>query len=376
MHCPFFVAFVLLKLLRRQKIYDKIYSLNLRRYIIVKDGFEPKKLAIVRILQILEQYSDFDHPLTQDEILDKLTSLYGIELERKAVGKTISILQDMFDKDSMQKSPSSAIVLESNKRRGTYFDKRLFEDAEIRLLIDSVLASKHISKKYSADLIEKLCMLSNQYFLSHVKHICSVKDWDKTDNKSLFYNIETIDAAIEKGRQIQFDYNKFGTDKKLHKTSTHVASPYQLILHNQRYYLMFLSEKWKNVSYFRLDKITNVEILEEKPITPLRSVEGYKSGVDYKKIASSLPYMFTDKIEKIEFLAEEWMVDQVIDWFGTGAKFEKAADGRVKVTVMASPNAMEYWSMQYLNYVEIIAPTELRERIKKRKDIKDKLWII
>ncbi len=325
---------------------------------------EPKKLAIVRILQILEQYSDFDHPLTQDEILDKLASLYGIELERKAVGKTIAILQDMFDKDSVLKSPSSAIVLESNKRRGTYFDKRLFEDAEIRLLIDSVLASKHISEKYSADLIEKLCMLSNKYFLSHVKHICSVKDWDKTDNKSLFYNIETIDAAIEKGRQIRFDYNKFGTDKKLHKSATHVVSPYQLILHNQRYYLMSLSEKWKNMGYFRLDKITNVEILEDTPITPLRSVEGYKNGVDYKKIASSLPYMFTDKIEKIEFLAEEWMVDHVIDWFGTGAKFEKAADDKVKVTVTASPNAMEYWAMQYLNSVEILTPTELRERIK------------
>ena len=328
---------------------------------------EPKKLAIIRILQILEKHSDFDHPLTQDEILDYL-SKYGIELERKAVGNTISMLQDMFEKDNMQKSPSSAIVLESNKRRGSYFDKRLFEDAEIRLLIDSVLASKHISDKYSADLIEKLCMLSNKYFLSHVKHICSVKDWDKTDNKSLFYNIERIDEAIEREKQIQFDYNKFGTDKKLHKTSTHIASPYQLILHNQRYYLMFLSEKWKNVSYFRLDKITNVEILEDKPITPLRSVEGYKNGVNYKKIATSLPYMFTDEIEIITFMADSGIVDQIIDWFGTSAKFEKAEDGKVKVTVMASPNAMEYWAMQYLNYVEIITPIELRERVRNNID--------
>ena len=330
----------------------------------MKSGFEPKKLAIIRILQILEHESDFDHPLTQDEILDKLFNQYGIELERKAVGKTIAILQDMFDKDSMLKNPASAIVIESNKRRGSYFDKRLFEDAEIRLLIDGVLASKHISAKYSADLIEKLCTLSNKYFLSHVKHVCSVKDWDKIDNKSLFYNIEIIDEAIEKGRQIQFDYNKFGIDKKLHKTSTHIASPYQLILHNQRYYLMFLSEDWKNVSYFRLDKITNVKILEDKPITPLRSVNGYKNGVDYKKIASSLPYMFTDETERITFIASSGIVDHIIDWFGSGVKFEKAEDGKIKVTVTASPNAMEYWAMQYLNYVEIIAPTKLREKIK------------
>jgi len=29
----------------------------------------------------------------------------------------------------------------------------------------------------------------------------------------------------------------------------------------------------------------------------------------------------------------------------------------------ASPNAMEYWAMQYLNFVEILSPVSLRERI-------------
>ena len=325
---------------------------------------EPKKLAIIRILQILEKYSDSDHPLTQDEILNKLDSLYGIELERKAVGNTIAILKEMFEKDSMLKNPSSAIELESNKRRGSYFNKRLFEEAEIRLLIDSVLASKHISGKFSTDLIEKLCSLSNKYFLTHVKHIHSVKDWNKTDNKSLFYNIETVDEAIEKGRQIIFDYNKYGTDKKLHKTYTHVASPYQLILHNQKYYLMILSEKWKNIGYFRLDRITNMEILEDEPLTPLRSIDGYKNGLDYKKIASSLPYMFTDEIEKITLLADEGVVDDIIDWFGKDVKFEDAGEGKVKATLMASPMAMECWAMQYLNFVEILTPVALREKMK------------
>ena len=32
------------------------------------DSFEPKKLALLRIWQILQKYSDYDHPLTQDDI--------------------------------------------------------------------------------------------------------------------------------------------------------------------------------------------------------------------------------------------------------------------------------------------------------------------
>ena len=75
--------------------------------------------------------------------------------------------------------------------------------------------------------------MSNKYFRSHVKNIYSVNDWSKTDNQALFYNIELIDDAIEHGKQIKFDYNKYGIDKKPHRTKTHRASPYQLILHNQ-----------------------------------------------------------------------------------------------------------------------------------------------
>lgn len=326
------------------------------------DSLEAKKLLIIRIMQILEYYSDVNHPLTQEDIINKLYEDYGIEAERKAIGRNIALLQDMFERESMNKT-ATAIVIESDKRKGTFLDKRLFEDSELRLLIDGVLASKHISEKYSKDLIEKLSSLSNKYFKSNVKHVYSVKDWDKTENKALFWNIEVIDEAIDKSRQIIFDYNKYGADKKLHKTSSHTASPYQLVLHNQHYYLVFLSEKWQKICHFRVDKITNIKITDE-PSTPLRSVDGYANGLDYKKYATALPYMFTDEVERITFICDECVIDQVVDWFGKNIAISDLGGGKYEVTVTASPNAMEYWAMQYLNYVEIKSPTELRERIK------------
>jgi predicted DNA-binding transcriptional regulator YafY len=41
---------------------------------------------------------------------------------------------------------------------------------------------------------------------------------------------------------------------------------------------------------------------------------------------------------------------------------------------MASPSAMEHWALQYLNYVEIIAPASLRERIKEALDKASKVY--
>ena len=97
---------------------------------------EPKKLALLRILQILERYSDSEHPLTQEEILKLLDEDYGIVIERKAVGRNISLLKE------------AGIDIES-ERNGSYLASRTFDDTEIQLLIDSVLASKHLAVKQS-----------------------------------------------------------------------------------------------------------------------------------------------------------------------------------------------------------------------------------
>lgn len=313
------------------------------------DSLEPKKLALLRILQIFKDYSDYNHPLKQEDIANYLERDYGIVIERKAISRNISLLKE------------AGFEIKSSKK-GSYLDERDFEDSELRMLIDGVLSSRYITAKHSKDLIEKLCGLSNKYFRSHVKNIFSVNDWSKTDNQALFYNIELIDDAIERGLQLQFDYNKYGTDKKLHRTTTHIASPYQLILHNQRYYLMSQNEHWHNMAYYRVDRITNMTILD-KPSTPITTLEGFESGINYKELASSLPYMYTDKLERIEFKADKCIIDQIVDWFGNEVEFKEADENYVTVSLKASPNAMEHWAMQYINYVEILKPISLRERI-------------
>jgi len=316
------------------------------------DKFEPKKLALIRIWQILHQYSDYDHPLTQDDIAEHLEKDHGIVIERKAISRNISLLKE------------AGVDIES-RRAGSYIESRDFEDSELRLLIDSVLQSKYITAHHSTDLIKKLCALSNKYFRSHVKNVYSVNEWSKTENQSVFYNIEVVDNAIEEGKQVQFDYNKYDIEGNLQKSSFQRVSPYQLILHNQKYYLMGYSDYWGNMVFHRLDRITNMRIYD-KPATPLQSVKGYENGIDYKQLATTMPYMYTDKPERIEFIADEYVIDQLYDWFGKDIRLAKVADtdGKVKVSLFASPNAMEHWATQYLNYVEITTPQHLRERIR------------
>ena len=313
---------------------------------------EPKKLALLRIWQILKEESDYDHPMTQADLADRLEREYGIVIERKAVSRNISMLRE------------AGVEVEQGQR-GVYLDRRDFEDVELRMLIDGVLSSKHITAKHSKELIERLCGQSNKYFKPHIRNVYSVNDWSKTENQALFYNIEVIDQAIEQGVMVSYNYNKYGADKKLHSSSYQRVSPYQMILHNQRYYLMAYNEYFGNMVFHRLDHITNIKLRPEHPSVSLRTVKGYERGIDYKELASTMPYLFTDKPERVTFVAENGIIDQIIEWFGKDVRILKKDDDHVEVSLTASLQAMEYWALQFIEHVEVTAPEELRERIRK-----------
>lgn len=94
-----------------------------------------KKMLNMLILEILKEYTDAEHRLTQQEIIDLLKLNYGAECDRRS-------LKDM--------------GYEIATERGCYLAERDFDDAELRMLIDSVLFSKNLSGTQAKRLIEKL----------------------------------------------------------------------------------------------------------------------------------------------------------------------------------------------------------------------------
>lgn len=78
----------------------------------------------------------------------------------------------------------------------------------------------------------------------------------------------------------------------------------------------------------------------------------------------SLSGSISFKLEHIEFTAHRGIIDQIVDWFGNEVHFKEIDKDYVSVSIKASPNAMEHWAMQYINYVEVIKPLSLRECIK------------
>lgn len=307
------------------------------------------KIIILYILKILSAHSDENHYLTQKEIIEYLKTEYNVTVERKAVSRNLAALEEL----------DFGVC---TTRSGSFLQERLFDDSELRLLIDGILSSRYINEHHSKDLIQKLSGLSSKYFKKRIKHIYAIKDFSKTENQELFLNIEMIDDAMDNDRQIKCTYHKYGIDKNMHKSSELILSPYQFILHNQRYYLMAYNMKWKHMGYYRMDHIKNIEVLSSLR-QEIHGIPGYENGIDYKDLSSYRPYMFSGKPIEVSFLTEEWIIDQVIDWFGKDIQIQKQED-RILITLKTSPEAMEYWAMQYANFIEVSTPKTLRNKIR------------
>lgn len=314
-----------------------------------------KKLYIIQILEILKQYSDADHPLMQKDIIELMRKEFGVECERKAVGRNIENLKD--------------VGYDIEYENGYYLVQRDFEESELRYLIDSILASRYIPTKQAKDLIEKLTDQSNVYFRDKVKHICNITNMDHQDTNELFFTIDVLSEAIAKHHQVRFYYRKYNESKELVSTSTekHLVNPYQIVLANGKYYLVGNMDKYDNVTHFRVERIWDIEIVSKSRKDP-REVEELKTGFDLPRHMVEHVYMFSGPSIHITMRIEKDIIGDVIDWLGSEVEITPDSENPSQyclVMVRANENAMKYWAMQFGEKVEVLDPPSLREKIKR-----------
>ena len=326
-----------------------------------------KKLSFA-ILDILRQYSDENHKLSQNDIVELLERDYDMKADRKSVKRNITTLLEMgypIDfKETLRMYPNKDGVLEESYILSDFWLDREFTDAELRLLIDSLLFSKHIPYSQCDELITKLEGLSNRYFKSRVRFISTLPE-TAPKNRELFYTIEILDEAIANGKQVAFTYNEYGTDKKLHpkRQREYIVNPYQMAATNGRYYLIGNYDKYDNLANYRLDRITGIRLLDT-PVKPVRQVEGMKNGLYLPKHMAEHLYMFSGESVPVTFRMKKTILNDVIDWFGTEIAFFDETEDEVTARVTVNWSAMRYWAQQYCRFVKILTPTDLAEQIK------------
>lgn len=325
---------------------------------------QSKKLIIMNILKILKEHSDVEHPLTQKEIQNILEFEYDMKVDRKAIKRNLMNLIDFgydinyTEKTRQKKNGDHEIVFTD------WYLEREFEDSELRYIIDGLLFSKHIPTSQCKQLIDKISRLSSNEDKIKIKHMNNLPE-NTIQNKELFYTIEVLDEAIDKQRQVRFTYNIYGIDKKMHpkREEKYIVNPYQMAATNGRYYLICNYDKYDNISHYRIDRITDIEILPTS-CKPKEEVKDIKYGLDLPKHMAEHIYMFAGKSVRVVFEAKAYLVTEILDWFGKETEFERIDEDTLKVSVYVNLSAMKYWALQYARHVKVLSPKELVETIK------------
>ena len=322
------------------------------------EGRGNKKMLNMLILEILEKYTDEDHRLTQQEILKLLKDNYGIECDRRSVRNNAEYLIDLGYDISIDD--------------GYCLLSREFDDAELQLLINSVIFSKGVTRAQSVALIEKLKSKGNKYFSPHLSYIENYTDLQHTENKQVMINLDIIDDAMTQKRKISFIYNVYGTDFKMHPTRQEpfVFNPYQVVMSNGHYYLVGNYDKYDTISHFRIDRMTEMKLLEE-PIKDTRLIKGMENGLNLPKHMAEHVYMFSGNSVSVLLKTDAKFMNDLVDWFGKDFQIMKkyTEDGvdMMEIHVYCNEQAMEYWALQYGKRVTVLEPPSLREKI--REDI-------
>lgn len=190
----------------------------------------------------------------------------------------------------------------------------------------------------------------------------------------MFYTIDILDQAISKGNQVAFHYNEYHTDKKLYprldhegNVRTYIINPYQMAAVNGRYYLICNHDKYEDVSNYRVDRITDIQLLDT-PVKPMKSVKGLEQGLNLPKHMAEHVYMFTGESVPVTFRAKKYLLTDLFDWFGKDMQFTDETEEEVTVRVTVNLEAIRKWALQYALHVKVLKPERLVDMLK--EDVK------
>ena len=314
-----------------------------------------KKIIPFRILDILRTYTDEEHKLNQQGIIEKLREIYHIECDRRTVARTINLLSD---EDGL-----GYYIL--HDKEGYYFADREFDNNELRMLVDMVLYSKVLTKGQSKDLLDKLVAFGTEQFRKSVPQTKMLGGMDWSQNKHFRQSLDKINRAIQKHCKIEFSYCQYDVNLKLQdKGYRYKVNPYQLIMANGFYFLMGNLDKYDNISYYRVDRIDKVNLLEAEKVKDKKMVKGYAEIWELPQHQAEHIYMFSGKSIDVQIKTTTGMITDLVDWFGKNIRIKQLNDKEILATFKVNENAIFYWLLQYGMYVEVMKPQSLRDRMK------------
>lgn len=308
-----------------------------------------QKLKLLYLVQFFREETDEEHTATVKDMIRYLARL-GIHAERKAIYEDLELLR-LFGLD---------IVHTKTKTHNYHLGQREFELPELKLLIDVIQASPFLTVKKSMELIGKLESLTSAPMAGRLRRQVYVLDRVKTHNEQLYYNIDGINQAINEDRLIDFryfDWTPQGGREYRHGGKIYRECPAALCV-DRNYYLVTYRPQQRKFIHFRVDRISDLKVVEDLPRPAL------PEDFDPAKYVRTIFDMHSGDIQRVTLELEEHLLNVAMDRFGQDAMYRRDGAGRIIVTaeVEVSPTFLS-WVLCFGGQARILAPPPAQEAL-------------
>ncbi len=264
------------------------------------------------------------------------------------------------DVDALNAS-GTEIISEREGGGKTYYHvgTRLFELAELKMLVDAVSSSRFITKAKSDTLIKKLTELTNEQNRPSLIAKIYTADQIKTTNPVVFQTVDTICKAIDAGKKISFHYYSYTPEKQRvfkNEGREYIVSPYALIWNDDRYYLAAQYKQEGSVVTFRIDRIHGVEVLNELAVRD--------DSFNPSEYASKTVMMYDGGITEQEVVlsCDNKLMQNVVDKFGEEIETDILNEDTFSAKVVVRPSRTFFsWVFGFCGGIRILEPASVRE---------------
>lgn len=297
--------------------------------------------------------TDEEHYITMPEIMEQL-GRYDVTADRK------SIYSDLRDLEKLGIEVEGEPI---GKGYHYYVINRQFELPELKLLVDSIQASKFITEKKTNQLIKKLEGLVSEHEAKQLHRQVHVAGRIKTMNESIYYNVDAIHDAIAENRKIRFQYFKWNVKKQMelrHDGAYYHISPWGLSWDDENYYLIGFDSQAQKIKHYRVDKMLHISLTDDE-----RDGKEHFKKVDMAAYAKKSFGMYGGEEQTVKLLVNNSLAGVIIDRFGKDVMMIPVDDLHftVNVDVKVSDQFIS-WIFAIGDGAKIIGPETVLEHVK------------
>ncbi len=265
-------------------------------------------LAAIRVL-LVRDYITANASKTQtvsrQEIQEYLAQK-EIYVEKKTVYRDLDILQVNFGLD----------LKYDEHKKGYYLLNPPFEPYELRYMVDSVQASRFITKETAREITAKIKKLAGKRTQASLNRPSFVADRVRSMNDSVVKEADKLHEAIAADRKTAFRYFHYSPDKNKPKSYSKsgeqvVVSPFALYWNNGNYYLYAFDGK-----KFRFYRVDRMERISDPRPEKREGHDLFKTKDLTRQEAKVFDMYSTGKIYNIKFRCQNRIAHSVIDQFG------------------------------------------------------------